>query len=313
MSLVNKSRKAILMFVRALLRAWRAVLRRATGKSELARILRKALIAENDGFSAELVRAVARSIASSSSTESPGVKGAVFGKHRFDVAEVARALSESEGISEEDKPSLVWCLQILAFVNAVHEKTSNLQRTKYDPSDSAHAALLEALWNSLQPEARRVDWSPLGFQNGQRPESDFRGMGLLGLHQLVFFAESRNREARQVLADSTNPKRYFPFAAAGINITAFTTAMLEQRRLDTCLYEAIVKHMPAGELPEDTGVLVEAGVAAFNRIYGDEYVEFSRFWHESDPASTMAFPGIFGTIKQRSNSRFPPLLGSFDS
>ncbi|CAN0018986.1 unnamed protein product [Scytosiphon promiscuus] len=312
MSLVHKSRKVIQMLTRALLRAWRAVLRRVTGKSELARILRKAVIAESDGYSAELVRAVARSIAANSTTEAPGVKGAVFGKQPFDVSEIACTLSDTEGISEEDKPSLVWCLHILAFVNAVHEKTSNLQRTKYDPSDSAHTALLEALWNFLQPDTRREDWSSLGFQNGQKPESDFRGMGLLGLHQLVFFAESRNREARQVLADSTNPKRYIPFAAAGINITAFTTAMLEQRRLDSCLYEAIVKHMPAGELPEDKGMLVDAGVAAFNRIYGDEYVEFSRFWHESDPANTMAFPGIFGTVKQRSNSRFPPLFGSFD-
>lgn len=112
MSLVKKSRTAILMLARALLRAWRAVLRRVTGKSELARILRKALIAEDNGFSAELVRAVARSIAASSTAESPGVKGAVFGKHPFDVAEIARTLSEVEGISEEDKPSLIWCLQV---------------------------------------------------------------------------------------------------------------------------------------------------------------------------------------------------------
>lgn len=76
-------------------------------------------------------------------------------------------------------------LQILAFVNAVHEKTGILQRTEYDPSDAAHAALLEALWNSLQPETRREDWSPLGFQNGQKPESDFRGMGLLGKGVIV--------------------------------------------------------------------------------------------------------------------------------
>lgn len=41
---------------------------------------------------------------------------------------------------------------------------------------------------------------------------------------------------------------------------------------------------------------------------GEEYVQFSRFWHESLPESTMAFPGIFGTIKQRSNSKFPPLV-----
>lgn len=44
--------------------------------------------------------------------------------------------------------------------------------------------------------------------------------------------------------------------------------MLEQRRLDACLYDAIVKHMPAGKLPEDEEILVAAGFAAFNHIYG---------------------------------------------
>lgn len=138
---------------------------------------------------------------------------------------------------------------------------------------------------------------------------------------------------------------------AGINITAFTTALLEQRRLDACLYDAVVKLIPAGESPEDEEMLVAAGFAAFNQIYGkmrgrseaagylmcdddlffmperrwysnrvltrnpllfhllgDEYVEFSRFWHASNPESTMAFPGILKTIKQRSMSRFPRLV-----
>ncbi len=45
--------------------------------------------------------------------------------------------------------------------------------------------------------------------------------------------------------------------------------MLEQRRLDTCLYDAIVKLMPAGKLPEDKDMLVAAGFAAFNSIYGE--------------------------------------------
>lgn len=56
---------------------------------------------------------------------------------------------------------------------------------------------------------------------------------------------------------------------AGINVTAFTKTMLEQRRLDTCLYDAIVKRMPAGKLPEDKDMLVAAGFTAFNSIYGE--------------------------------------------
>lgn len=72
----------------------------------------------------------------------------------------------------------------------------------------------------------------------------------------------------------------------------------------------------------ETRKLSDSGIVLFRARYsnrditvkllsnapGDEYVEFSRFWHESDPDGTMAFPGIFGTIKQRSNARFPPLV-----
>ncbi|CAM9636570.1 unnamed protein product [Pylaiella littoralis] len=300
MSLVTKSRKALRTLEKALIRAWRAVLQKITGKSEMRRMLER-----HGGYSSALVHSIAQSIGSSSQLEPLGV----FGKP-FDISSVCSKIAEAKGIGDEDHPRLVWCLQVLNAVNTVHEKTQRMRQTKYDAEDPAHVAQLEALWASLKPGSRRTDgWESLGFQNGERPESDFRGMGLLGLHQLVFFAEARNVEAQQILSGSINPKRYYPFAAAGINITAFTVSMLEQRRLDSCLYDAIVKYMPAGQLPEDEEMLVTAGFAAFNHIYGDEYVEFSRFWHASNPESTMAFPGILKTIKQRSYSRFPRLMG----
>lgn len=47
--------------------------------------------------------------------------------------------------------------------------------------------------------------------------------------------------------------------------------MLEQRRLDGRLYDAVIKLMPA-ELPDsglDEEMLVAAGVAAFNEFYGE--------------------------------------------
>lgn len=52
--------------------------------------------------------------------------------------------------------------------------------------------------------------------------------------------------------------------------------MLEQRRLDTCLYDAIVKHVSAGELPQDKDMLVGAGFAAFNSIYGETWARCRR-------------------------------------
>lgn len=47
--------------------------------------------------------------------------------------------------------------------------------------------------------------------------------------------------------------------------------MLEQRRLDTSLYEAIVKHMPAGTPPVDVEMLVAAGLTGFNHVYGERF------------------------------------------
>lgn len=49
--------------------------------------------------------------------------------------------------------------------------------------------------------------------------------------------------------------------------------MLEQRRLDARMYDAIAKYMPADIVPDsglDMEVLVEAGLAAFNEFYGEE-------------------------------------------
>lgn len=72
------------------------------------------------------------------------------------------------------------------------------------------------------------------------------------------------------------------FLIAGINVTAFTKTMLEQRRLDTCLYDAIVKHAITGTPPEDKDInsqrneLVAAGFAAFNAIYGETWARCRR-------------------------------------
>eukprot|EP00904_Undaria_pinnatifida_P003332 jgi/Undpi1/129/HiC_scaffold_1.g00129.m1 len=310
MSLIKKGRRSCRALARALARVWKFLLRQLTRQGELERALRRALADERGGHSPDLVKAIASSLARSS--QLADIKAAVFGKRPFSASVASAKIIKEKGIGDEKVgATLTWSLQVLAEVNAVHERVGELQRQSYDPSEPSHVALLEALWESLKPGMRRTDWGELGFQNGERPQSDFRGMGMLGLHQLVYFAQRRNREAILILAESENPNRYFPFAAAGINITAFVTNMLEERRLDIVIYESLLKHIPPGRLPDesfDDETLVAAGVAALNEVYGEEYVRFSRFWCESMPENTMAFPGVFKTIKQRSNARFPPLV-----
>lgn len=288
------------------------LVRQLTTKGELHRaVLRRTRTASGrrSGLSAQLVADIAKSLARSSQLEE--VKSVVFGSKPFAVDDVLKAIICVKKISDVNVvAALGWSLQILSTVNAVHMKVARLQQQQYDKENPEHVALLDSLWRALKPGTRREDWGEIGFQNGLVPESDFRGMGMLGLHQLVHFSEKHNHEAILVLTQSYHPQRYFPFAAAGINVTAFTSGMLEQRRLDERLYEVLVQLMPAGKLSESPSdeALASAGLADVHEFYGAEYVEFSRFWHESLPDNAMAFPGIFGTIKDRSNARFPRLV-----
>lgn len=75
-------------------------MRRLTGRSEISRILNR-----HEGYSGDLVQAIARSIARSSD------KDAVFCK-LFDVAEISARLADKKAVSDEDQPRLVWCLEV---------------------------------------------------------------------------------------------------------------------------------------------------------------------------------------------------------
>ncbi len=58
----------------------------------------------------------------------------------------------------------------------------------------------------------------IGFQ-GEDPSTDFRGSGFLGLKNLLYFVENGKEEVEEVLRTALSEKRWYFFAAAGINIT----------------------------------------------------------------------------------------------
>ena len=66
----------------------------------------------------------------------------------------------------------------------------------------------------------------IGFQ-GEDPSTDFRGSGLLGLKNLIYFVKFNDNKAREVLEISTSRKHWYFFAAAGINITGKLIHMIE--------------------------------------------------------------------------------------
>lgn len=58
----------------------------------------------------------------------------------------------------------------------------------------------------------------LGFQSDD-PATDFRGMGALGLSNLLYLSTVHRDKARALLALSADKQYWFPFAITGINIT----------------------------------------------------------------------------------------------
>lgn len=69
-------------------------------------------------------------------------------------------------------------------------------------------------------------WQDVGFQ-GDDPATDFRGMGLLGLNQLVYFSTAYNDVACRMMRQSAHPTKGYPFAIVGISMTSLIRDLLK--------------------------------------------------------------------------------------
>uniref|UniRef100_A0A672S5I9 ELMO domain-containing protein 1-like n=1 Tax=Sinocyclocheilus grahami TaxID=75366 RepID=A0A672S5I9_SINGR len=187
--------------------------------------------------------------------------------------------------------SLQACLlQIVGYRNLVVE-VEKLRREPYACENPAHEEMLMKLWKELRPDSPlsgRISkqWCEIGFQ-GNDPKTDFRGMGLLGLHNLLYFAEHDKATALQVLHDSLQPKHrsdpsdnpfewflLYSFAIVGINITDLAYSLLVSGALKTHLYNV------APEMPS---------LVHFQQTFCYLMQEFHRFWIEEDPRDIMEF------------------------
>lgn len=87
-------------------------------------------------------------------------------------------------------------------------------------------------------ESRISDgWKEVGFQ-GDDPATDFRGMGLLGLENLLFFARTYPAAAAHVLSHSRHPHYGYSFACVGINLTHMSHRMWTDGAAKSHVYNA---------------------------------------------------------------------------
>ena len=164
-------------------------------------------------------------------------------------------------------------------------------KVPYDRTDAEHEDKLFALWDALRPGLDRPErispkWGMLGFQ-GRDPATDFRGMGLLALEQLLFVAQSSGTGYLAVLAcaEACDEEPFYPFATAGINFTAFALAALRRGDLDGAL-------MAAAAAVGAHQWTLDAAMEVFHAFYARALLALHAQWRAEMPEDIMAFPGV---------------------
>lgn len=238
--------------------------------------------------------------------------------------------------------NITLCLDALRLVQIVYNRLNYLRSQSFNLSSHGdHVLLLDILWinlmvaysKDLPTDANPVkdsdrDWKLLGFQSND-PSTDFRGMGILGLHQLVYFSTKRSSTAFMILSESKNRNRYFPFAVTGINITQFLLQLLTETRLHQLFFEKYeqivfsvnVHHSLSGPIVENAqctsrtdfnrasydDVCVDKACDIFHDAYCDIYEEFFMLWMTRNPTDIMNFSLIFDELKDIIRNKYAPL------
>lgn len=123
-------------------------------------------------------------------------------------------------------------------------------------------------------------WQDIGFQ-GLDPSTDFRGMGLLGLDDLLAYTQIAPKSAHSLWQQSKLGSAWFTFATVGINITALLYSLLVSRSADEFFYS---------QSSTD-------GSAAFNHAYQMIFEKFGQYWVMEEAKDVMDFSRIFGKLR----------------
>jgi hypothetical protein len=187
------------------------------------------------------------------------------------------------------------------------KELSALRRTTVSWGQPKHVQLMEKLWATFLPTSpseasptfpgvRSPVWKELGFQ-GDDPLTDFRSMGELSLHCLIYVAETypaNVKAIREAEAGMPDVSRHYPLAAAIINCVSMVSEFL--------LTDAVVSAATSvAELPPVPAAVLRDGLADIAMPRFEETVAFcilalDRLWH-LNRASYFDFPKILASVK----------------
>ncbi|KAM3868865.1 ELMO domain-containing protein 1 [Diretmus argenteus] len=301
----------VFLYCKCLWRGLKFVVRKFTGRCELQRICynnkhgaRRTLKIGNIGLLLKITYGAV------------GLLQSALSVHPDKVEKTIDDLMALKKINPDTNPQLSISLQASLFqivgYRSLVAEVEKLRREPYDCENPNHEDMLMKLWKELRPDTPLTgriskQWCEIGFQ-GSDPKTDFRGMGLLGLHNLLYFAEHDKATALQVLHDSLQPKHKsthrkpsemskseweqknldkaigYSFAIVGINITDLAYSLLVSGALKTHLYNV------APEMPS---------LLHFQQTFCYLMQEFHRFWIEEDPGDIMEFNRVRSKFHRR--------------
>ncbi|XP_067663128.1 ELMO domain-containing protein 2-like [Haliotis asinina] len=248
------------------------ILRKVTGKCELLRITYD----EDPG--AGRTKKIEKSLKRS---HQPALKQ-ILSDDSLIVGDAVKEVLRLKSIVPEVHPNFERCFSVcvcqICGYRRLLQQVEDHRKTKYSTTDKQHEDKLMLLWTSLMPTTKlesRVSkqWTAIGFQ-GDDPATDFRGMGLLGLDQLLYFIKEYPEITHSLLSQSHHPQYGFSYAILGINFTGMCYDLLKSRKLRTHFYN----------LTEEAPTMKQ-----FNEVYCCLFYDFIQFWFKEKPRDIMEF------------------------
>eukprot|EP01103_Thecamoeba_quadrilineata_P017824 TRINITY_DN648_c0_g1_i1.p1 TRINITY_DN648_c0_g1~~TRINITY_DN648_c0_g1_i1.p1 ORF type:complete len:907 (-),score=175.99 TRINITY_DN648_c0_g1_i1:120-2840(-) len=197
-------------------------------------------------------------------------------------------------------------------------RSSVLMREKdisYDKSNTSHERLLMELWDTIYPTTKldgRVSeqWKLLGFQ-GTDPATDFRGMGIIGLKHLVYFAQRYTTVFSQLSKkQASRQSQYYPFSTAGISISQMLFDLLNISRKSSIHASTSNATLPSAQsinqsISNQASPAGDTEVSkilfdhehALEEIYCRTFLFFDRVWDETN-ADYMDFTRVISQVRK---------------
>lgn len=237
----------------------------------------------------------------------------------FNAEEEWSEIFRANDVSDIVADNVRRCLEAIRLTNKVIQVIFVMKTQIFDVDSSDHMQILNEFWSGMKNNRQRsnpkgfisADWIELGFQNAD-PTTDFRGMGVLGLVQLHYFSQHRPQRAKFILQNLSDPKKYYPFAIIGINITSFVIELIHELRMQKILLENLA-HTVAADLtkyeilPSDDAVCVNFGVNVVHDFYCLIFEEFYLQWVIMNPDNIMSFNRIFDEVKRSIRKKYEAL------